>query len=133
MIPKSWQISTITAPSGLRRNRVAIFCDVGSAQTPGAAQGLARCTRGQGALGFGLSVLIARDTAEHVRHEIFAHGHRAAEALNFWDVCRSSSLGDRQFCRLPGALAEQLQERHVLGLFALFFFAYGLDVEWVGV
>jgi MFS family permease len=86
------------------------------------------------ALGFGLSALIVRDTGEHVRHEVRAHGHGAAEALKFWDVFRRTSFGDRRlFAACQAGLVNNLKDGMVWGLFPLFFIAYGLDVERIGV
>jgi MFS family permease len=86
------------------------------------------------ALGFGLSALIVRDTGEHVRHEVRAHGHGAAEALKLWDVFRRTSFGDRRlFAACQAGLVNNLKDGMVWGLFPLFFIAYGLDVERIGV
>ena len=50
-MPRSRQISAITAPSGRRRSRAAISSGVGSAATSGAACGLAGRGRGRGEAG----------------------------------------------------------------------------------
>ncbi|HVM79275.1 MAG TPA: MFS transporter [Stellaceae bacterium] len=86
------------------------------------------------ALGFGLSALVVRDTGEHVRHEVRAHGHGAAEALRFWGVFRITSFGDRRlFAACQAGFVNNLKDGMVWGLFPLFFLAYGLDVERIGV
>src|SRR5579863_10142043 len=85
-------------------------------------------------LGLGLSVLVVRDTSEHVRHEVHAHGHGVTEVLKFWDVFRRTSFGDRRlFAACQAGLVNNLKDGMVWGLFPLFFVAYGLDVERIGV
>jgi MFS family permease len=89
---------------------------------------------GYAALGFGLSALIVRDTGAHVRHEVHAHGHGAAEALKFWGVFRRTSFGDsRLFAACQAGLVNNLKDGMVWGLFPLFFVANGLGVERIGV
>jgi MFS family permease len=86
------------------------------------------------ALGFGLSALIVRDTGDHVRHEVHAHGHGEAEALKFWGVFRRTSFGDpRLFAACQAGLVNNLKDGMVWGLFPLFFVAHGLGVERIGV
>ena len=85
-------------------------------------------------LGFGLSVLAVRDTGDHVRHEVHAHAHGSAEALNFWDVFRRTSFGDRRlFAACQAGFATNLKDGMSWGLLPLFFLAYGLGVERIGV
>jgi MFS family permease len=85
-------------------------------------------------LGFGLSVLIVRDTSDHVRHEVDAHGYGIAEALSFWGVFCRTSFGDRRlFAACQAGLVNNLNDGMVWGLFPLFFVSYGLDVERIGV
>jgi MFS family permease len=86
------------------------------------------------AFGFGLSVLAVRDTGEHMRHEVRAHGHGAAEVLKFWDVFRRTSFSDRRlFAACQAGLVNNLKDGMVWGLFPLFFVTHGLDVERIGV
>jgi MFS family permease len=86
------------------------------------------------ALGLGLSILVVRDTSDYVRHEVHAHGHGEAEPLRFWDVFRRTSFGDRRlFAACQGGLVNNLKDGMVWGLFPLFFFAHGLDIERIGV
>ncbi len=85
-------------------------------------------------LGLGLSVLVVRDTSDHVRHEVHAHGHGAAEALRFWEVFRRTSFGEKRlFAACQAGLVNNLKDGMVWGLFPLFFFAHALDVERIGV
>jgi MFS family permease len=85
-------------------------------------------------LGFGLSVLVVRDTADHVRHEVRAHGHGEAEALKFWQVFSRTSFGDRRlFATCQAGLVNNLKDGMVWGLFPLFFASYGLGVEDIGI
>jgi MFS family permease len=85
-------------------------------------------------LGLGLSVLVVRDTSDHVRHEVHAHGHGAAEALRFWEVFRRTSFGEKRlFAACQAGLVNNLKDGMVWGLFPLFFFAHALGVERIGV
>ena len=85
-------------------------------------------------LGLALSVLVVRDTGDHVRHEVNTHGHGAAEALGFWEVFRRTSFGDqRLFAACQAGLVNNLKDGMVWGLFPLFFLAHGLGVERIGV
>jgi MFS family permease len=85
-------------------------------------------------LGLGLSVLVVRDTGDHVRHEVQAHGHGAADALAFWGVFHRTSFGDRRlFAACQAGLVNNLKDGMVWGLFPLFFVSYGLGVERIGV
>jgi MFS family permease len=85
-------------------------------------------------LGFGLSALIVRDTGAHVRHEVHAHGHGAAETLTFWGVFHRTSFGDRRlFAACQAGLVNNLNDGMAWGLFPLFFLAHGLGVERIGV
>ena len=85
-------------------------------------------------LGWPSSVLVVRDTGDHVRHEVQAHGHGAAEPFGFWEVFRRTSFGDRRlFAACQAGLVNNLKDGMVWGLFPLLFFAYGLGVERIGV
>jgi len=69
-------------------------------------------------LGLGLSVLVVRDTADHVRHEVRAHGHGTAEALRFSQVFSRTSFGDRRlFATCQAGLVNNLKDGMVWGLF----------------
>jgi MFS family permease len=85
-------------------------------------------------LGLGLSIAVVRDTGAHVRHEVHAHGHGEAAPSRFWDVFRRTSFGERRlFAACQAGLVNNLKDGMVWGLFPLFFVAYGLDVESIGV
>jgi MFS family permease len=85
-------------------------------------------------LGLGLSILAVRDTADHVRHEVRAHGHGESEELKFWQIFRRTSFGDRRlFATCQAGLVNNLKDGMAWGLFPLFFVSYGLDVEGIGV
>jgi MFS family permease len=85
-------------------------------------------------LGLGLAVLVVRDTGEHVRHEVQAHGHGAAEPLGFWQVFGRTSVGEpRLFAACQAGLVNNLKDGMVWGLFPLFFVSYGLGIERIGV
>ncbi|MGH7099482.1 MAG: MFS transporter [Stellaceae bacterium] len=85
-------------------------------------------------LGLGLVVLIVRDTGDHVRHEVQAHGHGVTDALRFWDVFRRTSFGERRlFAACQAGLVNNLKDGMVWGLFPLFFVSYGLDIERIGI
>ena len=85
-------------------------------------------------LGLGLAVLVVRDTGDHVRHEVHAHGHGEAEALGFWQVFARTTLGERRlFAACQAGLVNNLKDGMVWGLFPLFFVSYGLGVERIGV
>ncbi len=85
-------------------------------------------------LGLGLAVLVVRDTGDHVRHEVQAHGHGAAEGLEFWSVFRRTTFGDRRlFGACQAGLVNNLNDGMSWGLLPLFFVAHGLGVERIGV
>jgi MFS family permease len=85
-------------------------------------------------LGLGLAVLVVRDTADHVHHEVQAHGHGEAEALGFWEVFGRTSFGEpRLLAACQAGLVNNLKDGMVWGLFPLFFLSYGLGVERIGV
>ena len=84
--------------------------------------------------GFALAALVVRDTGDHVRHEVHAHGHGTMEALGFWDVFRRTSFGDRRlFAACQAGLVTNLKDGMGWGLLPLFFLAHGIDVEQIGV
>jgi MFS family permease len=85
-------------------------------------------------LGLGLAVLVVRDTGDHVRHEVRAHGHGVAEALRFRAVFHRTSFADRRlFAACQAGLVNNLNDGMTWGLFPLFFLSHGLDVERIGV
>jgi MFS family permease len=85
-------------------------------------------------LGLGLAALVVRDTGDHVRHEVQAHGHGEAEALGFWEVFGRTSIGEpRLLAACQAGLVNNLNDGMVWGLFPLFFLSHGLGVERIGV
>jgi MFS family permease len=85
-------------------------------------------------LGLGLAVLVVRDTGDHVRHEIEAHGHGVPARVPFWSVFRRTSFGDRRlFAACQAGLVNNLNDGMSWGLLPLFFVMHGLDVERIGV
>jgi len=84
-------------------------------------------------LGLALSVLTVRDTRHHVRVEIARHTS-GTEALGFWQIFRRASFGDRNlFAASQAGLVNNLNDGMSWGIFPLFFVAYGLSVERIGI
>ncbi len=84
-------------------------------------------------LGLGLSILLVRDTRHHVRLELSRHA-APAEPAHFWEIFRRTSFGDRNlFAASQAGLVNNLNDGMSLGIFPLFFAAYGLGVEQIGV
>lgn len=85
------------------------------------------------ALGLLLSVLLVRDTRDHVRLETSLHP-RQAETIGFREVFALTSFRDRDlFAASQAGLVNNLNDGMSWGLFPLFFAAYGLGVERIGV
>lgn len=83
--------------------------------------------------GFGLSILFVRDTREHVRLELAAHGHKPAPAP-FREVFTRTSFKDRNlFAACQAGLVNNLNDGMSWGLFPLFFASLGLGVERIGI
>ncbi|OYV52914.1 MAG: MFS transporter [Acidocella sp. 35-58-6] len=88
---------------------------------------------GYAVLGLGLSVLLVRDTRHHVGVEVSSHG-TAAEATSFWTIFRHTSFGDRNlFAASQAGLVNNLNDGMSWGIFPLFFTAFGLGIERVGI
>jgi MFS family permease len=88
---------------------------------------------GYAVLGLGLSVLLVRDTRHHVGLEVSSHG-TAAEAIDFWTIFRRTSFGERNlFAASQAGLVNNLNDGMSWGIFPLFFTAFGLSVERVGI
>lgn len=80
-----------------------------------------------------LSVLVVRDTREHVRLEASRHP-RAASALSFRQIFTLTSFGDRNlFAACQAGLVNNLNDGMSWGLFPLFFTSFGLSVERIGI
>lgn len=88
---------------------------------------------GYAVLGLGLSVLTVRDTRHHVTHEV-AHHTAGNEAIAFREVFRRASFGDRNlFAASQAGLVNNLNDGMSWGIFPLFFAAFGLSVERIGI
>jgi MFS family permease len=88
---------------------------------------------GYAVLGAALSVLLVRDTREHVRLELSTHP-REASRLSFREVFALTSFGDRNlFAASQAGLVNNLNDGMSWGIFPLFFAANGLGVERIGV
>jgi MFS family permease len=84
-------------------------------------------------LGATLSILLVRDTREHVRLELANHP-KAASPLSFREVFALTSFGDRNlFAASQAGLVNNLNDGMSWGVFPLFFVAHGLSVERIGV
>lgn len=88
---------------------------------------------GYAGFGLGLSILLVRDTRGHVAVEAAGHAG-AAEPLSFWQVFRRTSFGDRRlFAASQAGLVNNLNDGMSWGVFPLWFAAFGLGVERIGV
>jgi MFS family permease len=84
-------------------------------------------------LGLVLSLLLVRDTRGHVGLEISRHA-TAGETLSFWQIFRRTSFGDRNlFAASQAGLVNNLNDGMSWGIFPLFFAAFGLSIERIGV
>jgi MFS family permease len=84
-------------------------------------------------LGLGLSILLVRDTRDHVGLEI-SHRASAAETVGFWSIFRRASFGDRNlFAASQAGLVNNLNDGMSWGIFPLFFTAFGLSIERIGI
>lgn len=83
------------------------------------------------ALGTALSVLLVRDTRDHVRLEA---GSSTGEAVSFRDVFTLTSFRDRNlFAASQAGLVNNLNDGMSWGIFPLFYAAFGLGVERIGI
>ena len=88
---------------------------------------------GYAALGLALSVLLVRDTREHVRLEAGGH-QRSDAAASFWKIFSLTSFGDRNlFAACQAGLVNNLNDGMSWGIFPLFFVSFGLGVERIGI
>lgn len=88
---------------------------------------------GYATLGLALSVLLVRDTREHVHLE--ARGNQnPAETASFWKIFARTTYGDRNlFAACQAGLVNNLNDGMSWGIFPLFFSAFGLGVERIGI
>jgi MFS family permease len=88
---------------------------------------------GYAALGLVLSVLLVRDTRDHVRLES-ATNQTAMEPVGFWRIFAQTSVGDRNlFAACQAGLVNNLNDGMSWGIFPLFFVSFGLGVERIGI
>ena len=88
---------------------------------------------GYAVLGFVLSLFLVRDTRHHVELEVSRHAPAIA-AVGFWEVFRRTSFGDRNlFAASQAGLVNNLNDGMSWGIFPLFFAAFGLGVERIGI
>jgi MFS family permease len=88
---------------------------------------------GYAMLGLLISVSLVRDTTEHVRLEMEQHPSESAP-LSFREVFARTSFKDRHlFACSQAGLVNNLNDGMSWGVFPLFFSAFGLGVERIGV
>ncbi|MBU3993019.1 MAG: MFS transporter [Alphaproteobacteria bacterium] len=88
---------------------------------------------GYAALGLLFSVLLIRDTRDHVRAETEAHPRQQA-TVSFSEVFALTSFRDRNlFAASQAGLVNNLNDGMSWGIFPLFFSSLGLGVERIGV
>ncbi|MGQ0686507.1 MFS transporter [Bradyrhizobium sp.] len=84
-------------------------------------------------LGAALSVLLVRDTREHVRLEAAAHTQQAAP-IGFREIFLLTSFKDRNlFAASQAGLVNNLNDGMSWGIFPLFFASFGLHVDRIGI
>ena len=84
-------------------------------------------------LGLALSILLVRDTREHVRLEIGSKATPTA-TMSFWEIFSLTSFRDRNlFAASQAGLVNNLNDGMSWGIFPLFFSAFGLGVERIGI
>jgi MFS family permease len=84
-------------------------------------------------LGTALSILLIRDTREHVRVEI-GDGARETPIVSFWEIFALTSFRDRNlFAASQAGLVNNLNDGMSWGIFPLFFATFGLGVERIGI
>jgi MFS family permease len=87
---------------------------------------------GYAVLGAALSVLLVRDTRDHVRLEV-GGSPPTSDAIRFRDVFALTSFRDRNLCAASQAgLVNNLNDGMSWGIFPLFFAAFGLSVDRIG-
>jgi MFS family permease len=83
--------------------------------------------------GAALSILLVRDTREHVRLETAAHAHQASP-ISFREIFVLTSFGDRNlFAASQAGLVNNLNDGMSWGIFPLFFASFGLHVDRIGI
>ena len=88
---------------------------------------------GYAIVGAALSILLVRDTRQHVRLELANHAKQASP-LGFREIFVLTSFGNRNlFAASQAGLVNNLNDGMSWGLFPLFFVANGLGVERIGI
>jgi MFS family permease len=88
---------------------------------------------GYAILGLALSVLLVRDTREHVQLEARGNQQRTA-STNFWEIFSLTTFRDRNlFAACQAGLVNNLNDGMSWGIFPLFFVSFGLGVERIGI
>jgi MFS family permease len=84
-------------------------------------------------LGAALSILLVRDTRDHVRLETAAHVRQSAP-ISFRQIFLLTSFKDRNlFAASQAGLVNNLNDGMSWGIFPLFFTSFGLHVDQIGV
>src|SRR6201987_5778181 len=84
-------------------------------------------------LGFALSILLVRDTRDHVRLETAGHA-RPVASISFREIFLVTSFKDRNlFAACQAGLVNNLNDGMSWGIFPLFFASFGLAVERIGL
>jgi MFS family permease len=84
-------------------------------------------------LGAALSILLVRDTREHVRLELAGHV-RPAAPISFREIFLLTSFKDRNlFAASQAGLVNNLNDGMSRGIFPLFFVSFGLAVDRIGI
>jgi MFS family permease len=88
---------------------------------------------GYAVLGTALSILLIRDTRDHVRLEASSHAQQSA-SIGFREVFALTSFRDRNlFAASQAGLVNNLNDGMSWGIFPLFFTSFGLGVERIGI
>jgi MFS family permease len=84
-------------------------------------------------LGTALSMLLVRDTRDHVRLETSGHARQVAP-ISFGEIFLLTSFKDRNlFAACQAGLVNNLNDGMSWGIFPLFFVSFGLSVERIGI
>ena len=88
---------------------------------------------GYAILGAALSIMLVRDTRDHVRLEASAHSQQSAP-ISFGEVFTLTSFRDRNmFAASQAGLVNNLNDGMSWGIFPLFFASFGLGLERIGI
>jgi MFS family permease len=86
-----------------------------------------------GVLGLALAIVVVRDTRKHVQLEAASHPE-SAQSLSFREVFRLTTIGDRNlFAASQAGLVNNLNDGMSWGIFPLYFAAFGLSIERIGI